>query len=538
MSNPHTSILKLRRRAFLAGAAAALALTGRSFADTPVRGGTLVAVAHPGEPNVLSSAIVQTGQVQSVSSKIFDGLITFGDNFEIRPELATKWATSEDGKELRFDLRSGVRWHDGTPFTSADVKFTFEQVWMKIHPRARATFAAVEAVETPDPLTVVFKLRNPSGVILGALNGLESTILPKHLYENTDIQTNPYNIKPVGTGPFRFQEWVRGDRIVLERNPDYWDAGKPYLDQVVYRVIPDATARYAAFESGAVQLGALTPISLSDLALAQKSETLNVDFHGYEWLASAIVADFNVRRPPFNDVRVRRAVAHAFDLNAFVKVTTRGLSKPGTSPVLSTQTKFYAGEGLPAYKFDRSIAEQLLDEAGYPKKPDGSRFAITIDWLPFGESFQRFAEFARQAFKAIGIEASIRNQDLPQFFRRVYSQNDFDFTISHRAGLGDPQIGIDRVIWSKAILKDIPWSNGSGYSSPDMDRLIEAAHVASTEGERVALYKKIQFLAQTDIPTFTLAENRQFTIASKRLHGLGTGSIAVYDSLKDAWLEA
>jgi peptide/nickel transport system substrate-binding protein len=538
MSNPRTSILKLRRRTFLAGAAASLALAGRSFADTPVRGGTVVVVAHPGEPNVLTSAIVQTGQVQSVSSKIFDGLITFGDDFEIKPELATKWKTSEDGKELRFDLRPGVRWHDGTPFTSADVKFTFENAWLKIHPRARATFAAVESVETPGPLTVVFRLKNPSGVILGALNGLESTILPKHLYENTDIQTNPYNTKPIGTGPFRFKEWVRGDRIVLERNPDYWDTGKPYLDQIIYRVIPDATARYAAFESGAVQLGTLTPISLSDLALAQKSETLKVDFHGYDWLASAIVAEFNVRRPPFNDVRVRRAVAHAFDLKAFVRVTTRGLAKPGTSPVLSTQTKFYAGEGLPEYKFDRSVSEQLLDEAGYPKKVDGTRFAITIDWLPFGENFQRFAEYARQAFKAVGIEATIRNQDLPQFFRRVYSDNDFDFTISHRAGLGDPQIGIDRVIWSKAILKDIPWSNGSGYSSPDMDRLIEAAHVAPDEDKRVELYKKIQFLAQTDIPTFTLAENRQFTVSSKRLRGLGTGSISVFDSLKDAWLEA
>ncbi|NTJ44648.1 ABC transporter substrate-binding protein [Agrobacterium larrymoorei] len=537
MSNSRTSILTLRRRSFLAGAAATLAFSGQSFADTPIRGGTLVAVVYPGEPNVLTSAVVQTGQVQTVSAKIFDGLITFGDNFEIKPELATKWTTSEDGKELRFDLRQGVRWHDGEPFTSADVKYTYDNVWMKIHPRARATFAAVDVVETPDPLTVIFKLNNPSGVILGALNGLESTILPKHLYEGTDVLTNPHNVNPIGTGPFRFKEWVRGDRIVLERNPDYWDSGKPYLDQIVYRVIPDATARYAAFESGAIQLGTLTPISLSDLALAQKSETLNVDFHGYEWLASAIVADFNVRRPPFNDVRVRRAFAHAFDLNAFVKVTTRGLAKPGTSPVLSTQTKFYANEGLPAYKFDRSIAEQLLDEAGYARKADGTRFAITIDWLPFGESFQRFAEFARQAFKAIGIEATIRNQDLPQFFRRVYSQNDFDFAISYRAGLGDPQIGIDRVIWTKAILKDIPWSNGSGYSSPEMDALIEAAHVASTEDKRVALYKKIQVLAQTDIPTFTLAENRQFTIASKRLHGLGTGSIAVFDSLKDAWLE-
>ncbi|WP_310296005.1 ABC transporter substrate-binding protein [Rhizobium sp. BE258] len=437
---------------------------------------------------------------------------------------------------MTFHLRDGVRWDDGHPFTAADVQYTYENVWMKIHPRARATFAAVEAVETPDPLTVRFKLRNPSGVILGALNAVELTVLPKHLYEGTDVLRNPYNGAPVGTGPFRFKEWVRGDRVVLERNPDYWDAGKPYLDKLVYRVIPDATARFAAFKAGEVQLGMLSPISINDLEAAQDDESINVEFSGYGWLASAVVAEFNVRRPPFNDLRVRRAVAHAIDLNALSKVTAKGLGRPGTSPVLSTQTAFYAGDSLPKYPFDRSISEALLDEAGLNKDAGGVRFAIALDWLPFGENFQRYGEFIRQSLKRVGIEVTLRNQDLSQFFNRVYSQNEFDLIVSHRAGFGDPQIGIDRIFWSKAILKDVPWSNASGYSSPTMDALIEAAHDAPNEAERVELYKKVQIQAQTDIPHFTLLENRQYTIASSRARGLSTGSNSAYDSLKDAWL--
>lgn len=533
----NSSVFSIRRRSFLAGAAA-LALAGKAAAaETPVRGGTLVAVAQPGEPNVLTAALYQTGQVQTLSAQIFDGLIRYGENFEIQPELAEKFTVSADGKEIRFDLRPGVRWHDGHPFTSADVKYTYDNVWMKVHPRARATFAAVESLETPDPLTVIFKLKNPSGVILGALNNVELCVLPKHLYENTDVLTNPYNVKPVGTGPFRFKEWVRGERIVLERNPDYWDAGKPYLDQVIYRVIPDATARYVAFETGAIQLGTLSPISLSDVERAQKNPNLTVEFRGYDWLASAIFVEFNVRKPPFNDARVRQAVAHSIDLTALSRVTTRGVGKPGTSPVLSTQTKFYAGQEIPQYKFDKAAAEKLLDEAGFVKKADGTRFSVTLDWLPFGENFLRFGEFIRQSLKAVGIEVTLRSQDLPQFFRRVYSQNDFDITVSHRAGFGDPQIGIDRYFWSKSILKDVPWSNGSGYSSPAMDKLIEAAHAASSEQERVQLYKQIQALAQTDLPNFTLLENRQYTIASKRLKGIGTGSNGIYESLKNAWLE-
>lgn len=533
---PH--ILTARwRHLFAAAALAALqAAPSAALAQMPVRGGTLVVVSNPGEPAVLTAAFNQQGAVAVISTKIFDGLVHFGNDFELEPELATSWEVSKDGKEIRFKLRPNVKWHDGQPFTSDDVKFTFDEVWMKIHPRSRSTFAAVQSVETPDPLTVVFKLRNPSGVILSALNSGESQILPRHLYKGTDIVRNPHNSKPVGTGPFRFKEWVRGDRIVLERNPDYWDPGKPYLDQIVYRIIPDATARYAAFETGAVQYGVLAPITVNDLERAQKNQKLNVDFHGYDWLASSIVLEFNVRKPPFDDVRVRRAVAHAIDLQAMSKVTTRGIGKPGSSPVLSTQTRFFTSD-LPRYAFDVKEADRLLDEAGVRRRADGTRFAITLDWLPFGENFLRYGEFVKQSLRRVGIDVTLRSQDLPQFMRRVYTQNDFDLIVTHRAGFGDPQIGTDRLFWSKTILKDVPWSNGSGYSNPAMDGLIEAAHEAPTEERRIELYKKVQRQAQTDIPNFTLLENRMYTVSSKRLRGLGTGSDASYDSLKNAWLE-
>jgi len=525
----------LRRMTLNLLSALCVALPTAAMAQTPVRGGTLVVVSNPGEPAVLTAAFNQQGAVAAISTKLFDGLLHFGENFKLEPELATHWEVSKDGKEIRFKLRPNVKWHDGKPFTSADVKFTFEEVWLKVHPRARSTFAAVESLETPDPLTVVLKLRNPSGVILSALNSAEAQILPKHLYEGTDIVRNPWNVKPVGTGPFRFKEWVRGERIVLERNPDYWDSGKPYLDQLVYRIIPDATARYAAFETGAVQYGVLSPVSINDVERVQKNKNLQVEYRGYEWLASSNVLEFNVRKPPFNDVRVRRAVAHAIDLGAMVKVTARGNAKPGTSPVLSTQTRFFTTD-VPSYPYDVKQAARLLDEAGFPVKEAGTRFAVTLDWLPFGESYLRYGEFIKQSLRRVGIDVTLRSQDLPQFMRRVYGQNDFDFIVTHRAGFGDPQIGTDRLFWSKTIMKDVPWSNGSGYSNPAMDGLIQAAHEAPTEERRIEYYKKVQRQALTDIPNFTLMENRMYTIATARLRGLSTGSDGVYESLKNAWL--
>lgn len=502
----------------------------------PVKGGTLTTVSIPGEPPVLTAAFNQSGQVASISTKIFDGLIHLGTDQKLEPELATSWEISPDAKEIRFHLRPNVKWHDGEPFTSNDVKYSFTEVWTKIHPRGRSTFAAVTALETPDPLTVIFKLSVPNGLIFSALTSAESQILPAHLYAGTDVLSNPWNVKPVGTGPFRFKEWIRGDRIVLERNPDYWDAGKPYLDQIVYRQIPDSTTRLAGFEVGDLQYGVLSPVSVNDLERIKKNPDLRIDFNGYQWLGSSVILEFNVRESPLSDVRVRQAIAHAIDLNAFVKVTSRGLGKPGTSPVLSTQTHFYTAD-LPVWAFDTKQAERVLDEAGLPRQSDGIRFHLTIDWLPFGNNFLRYAEFIKQSLRKVGIDVAIRNQDLPQFMRRVYTDNDFDMIVSHRAGFGDPQIGVERLYWSKSILKGIPWSNGSGYSNPEMDSLIDQAHQAPDDQKRVELYKKLQRLAQQDLPNLTLMEAELFTLASRRLHGLDEGSTGVYESLKNAWLE-
>lgn len=523
------------RRMVVGALLALLALSSTSMAQTPVRGGTLVAVSSPGEPSVLTDAFIQTGDVAVISTKIFDGLIHIGDRFNPEPELASSWNESPDGKEVTFHLRPNVKWHDGVPFTSADVKFSFDEVWTKLHPRGRSTFASVESVTTRDPLTVVFHLRNPSSVIFSALSSGESQILPKHLYQGTDILTNPWNVKPVGTGPFRFKEWVRGDRIVLERNPDYWDKGKPYLEQLIFRILPDKTARYAAFDSGEIQYGALSAISMIDLARARKNDELQVEFKGNEWIGSRVVLEFNVRKAPFDNVDVRRAVADSLDLPTLSRLTTLGIAKPGSSPIISADTRFYA-TGLPSYPFDTGKAEQLLDAAGYPRKASGTRFRIKLDWLPFGQQWQRTAEFVQQSLHRVGIEAEIRNQDLPAYMQRVYSSDDFDLTVSHSASFGDPQIGTLRNFWSKTILKGVPWSNASGYSNPAMDHIIEAVQKAPTEQQRVTLLKQFQQLAMTDIPTYVLLENQLYTVASRRVHGLSTTPDGAYDSLKNVWL--
>lgn len=223
-----------------------------AHAQTPKRGGTLTVIAQP-EPVILTAALSTSSPTGTFSTNVFDGLIEYDNDFHLKPGLAEKWDMSKGGETLTLNLRHGVKWHDGKLFTSADVKWTLENVWKKYHPRNQALFANANQVNAPDDYTVVIHFTKPSLAVLSSLNSNGAQVLPKHLYEGTDILNNPYNNKSVGTGPFMFKQWVKGYYSLLERNPDYWDKGKPYLDKVVYRVIPDGGARTAALEKGDVQ---------------------------------------------------------------------------------------------------------------------------------------------------------------------------------------------------------------------------------------------------------------------------------------------
>jgi len=504
-------------------------------AQEPRRGGTLTAIIQP-EPVILTAAINTAAPTGVVSGNIFDGLLDYDANLNPVPALATGWETSADGLTLTLKLRPGVTWHDGKPFTSADVKWTLEEVWKKIHPRNQATFGKVTSVDTPDATTVVLHLSQPSVAILSSLNSNGAQVLPKHLYEGTDILNNPYNNKPVGTGPFVFKEWNRGNYIVLERNPNYWDTGKPYLDKVIFKVIPDAAARAAALEKGEVQYGVLSPVPLKDAERLAKLPGLKVTTAGYEWLSPWLFADFNVDRPHLKDVKVRQALAHAIDRNTISKVVWYGFAQPAISPVPSSLTAFHDAGGI-AYPFDPKKAEALLDEAGYKRGPDGTRFTLDIDYIPYGDDYKRTAEYLKQALKRVGVEANVRSQDTSAFTKRVYGDRDFDISIVWFAAFSDPQVGVNRAYWSGSIGKNIPWTNGSGYRNADVDALIAATQGEADVKKRIQLFKDLQKIVLTDLPTLPLVELKFFTVEAANLRHPAPRGDQVYGSFRDFWFD-
>jgi len=529
----------MNKKIFKLLGATALTLAFAANATAQTRGGTLTAIIQP-EPVILTSALNTAAPTGFFSANVFDGLVEYDNDFKLRPALAESWDVSKDSKTLTFHLRKGVKWHDGKPFTSADVKWTLENVWKKIHPRNQIIYGTVTGVDTPDDYTVIIRFSEPSLAVLSSLNSNGAQVLPKHLYEGTDILNNPYNNKPVGTGPFVFKEWSKGNYITLERNPNYWDkskgVSKPYLDKIIFKVVPDAGARAAALEKGEAQYAPFSPVPLKDAERLAKLPGLKLETRGYDWISPWLFLDVNVDRPYFKDVRVRQALAYAIDLNAFNKVVWYGFGKPAVSPVVSTLKQFYTDD-VPKYGYDPKKAEALLDEAGLKRGADGTRLRINLDYLPYGDDYKRSGEYIKQALKRIGIDVNVRAQDTPTYTKRVYGDRDYDLSVVWFAGFADPLVGVTRAYWSDSIGKNIPWSNGSGYRSAEADKLIEQAQSSSSQTERVALFKKLQQRVQTDLPSIPLLELHFFTVQAANLKDTVTGVDQIYSSLKNAWFD-
>jgi peptide/nickel transport system substrate-binding protein len=402
-------------------------------------------------------------------------------------------------------------------------------VWKVAHPRGRSIYANLTGVDTPDPLTATLRFSKPAPYVMNSLAGIEAQILPKHLYDGTDLLTNPHNIAPVGTGPFRFVEWKRGQYVALERNPDYWDQPRPYLDRIVIRFIPDAGSRSAAFEANEIDLGGAMPVALADARRLAALPTLEIPTRGDEALAAMAYIEFNLRKPPFNDVRVRRAIAHAIDRDFLLKNVWYGFGKPSTGPVSHAMGQYYSAD-VPAYKYDIALAQSLLDEAGFKRGAGGIRFRMMHDPLPGSDFYSNTGEYFRAAMQRIGIAVEVRNQDFASYYRRIYTDNDFDTTNFVAFNLTDPTMGVQRFYWSKNIQKGVIFSNGSGYANPRVDALLEAAQVEVDPAKRRAQFAEFQKITMEELPNIPIADVSWFTLQNRKVQGAITSPFGAHDS--------
>jgi peptide/nickel transport system substrate-binding protein len=504
-----------RRTVFKTGAAlfASAALPTFLRAQTAAPGGRLI-VAADSEPKNLNPAIVASNGVFFIASKVIEPLAeaSFDGKDGLAPRLATSWEGSADGRSITFKLRDGVTWHDGKPFSSADVAFSALKIWKPLQNLGRLVFANLEAVETPDATTAIFRFSKPTPLQL-IRNALPvvSSVVPKHLYEGTDIATNPANVKLVGTGPFKLTEYKPGEYYRLTKNADYWEKGQPKLDEVIFRVLPDRAGAAAALEAEEIQLAAFSAIPLSDLDRISKVPGIKVISKGYEALTYQLVIEINHRRKELANLKVRQAIAHAINRKFVVDTIFLGYAAASTGPVPKNAPEFYDGS-VPTYGFDTAKANALLDEAGYPKGTDGVRFSLKLRPAPYFNETKQFGFYLRQALAAVGIDAQLVNADAAAHQKAVYTDHDFDLAIGPPVFRGDPAISTTILVQS-GIPAGVPFSNQGGYENRQLDGIIAKAAETIDTAARTDLYRQFQTIVATELPLINVAEWGFITVA-------------------------
>ena len=489
---------------------------------------TLVA-AITADPGHLNPAITTNGGVHTAADLLYDGLISLGDDLKPQPALAERWSVEDGGARYRFFLRHHVRWHDGTPFTSADVKFSFDSVLLRFHARTRASLGPVLLrIDTPDDFTVVFQFRRPYAPLLAQLDVVEAPIIPRHVYVGTDPLRNPANMAPVGTGPFRFVSYEPGTEIRYAANRDYF-LGAPRLDAVVLRVIPDGSTQVAALEAGEVDwlFGVPGPERArlrGDPRIRLEESTINPGGSN-----CVTTVGFNLDRPLFRDPHVRRAIAHAVNREQFVERVLFGEGRVADAPI-SSGIAFAHAEHLVMPAFDSVQADRMLTAAGWLRSGAGIRVSRRVagiaDGTPFLVMFEvmsgmtPYGELLRAQLRRVGIDLRVQSLEPAVFAQTVFTARDFDMSIAPYCEGTDPQIGVQRMYVSSSIAP-VPFSNMAAYRNPVIDSLFDRAGSSLDVEERRRLYREIQELVVRDQPYIWLVETISTHARTLRCKGFG-----------------
>lgn len=499
-------------------------------AEGPRRGGTLVLPLQT-DPSTLNCGVESSQVVAAVTSSIFSGLVLLDDKGNPHPDLAERWDISPDGLTYTFHLRKNVTWHDGKPLTSDDVKFSFEHLTGKYNARGRAAYNNIGGIDTPNDTTAVFRLKAPYEPLLRILSAHNGCIMPKHLYQEGDVLTNPHNEKPIGSGPFRFSEWQKGSHLTLVRNESYFKKGRPFLDSIIYKIVPDPSSRAIAFTTG--EVSALMGSQMFPFAqLAQLQGLPNVIYRDIGD-ATVIGVNFNLEGNPIvakHDVRL--AIAHALEKKVIVDNGFLGSGKVVDS-VIPDGIPWAYNPNVPRYAHDVGKANALLDGAGYPRKDGGVRFSLGLTYEAGNANSERPVEVVKEQLRRVGVDVKLNRLDRSVMLKKVFEEYDYDMWWGPLTTNGHPALGVARLYMTSAI-NGGAFQNFTRYRNARVDELFALAVSSTNEQEVVKAYHEIQEIILKELPSIPVADRVQANIISDQFRG-GLSSTEVFERTDEIW---
>ncbi|HUT87183.1 MAG TPA: ABC transporter substrate-binding protein [Candidatus Heimdallarchaeota archaeon] len=461
---------------------------------------TTLVIGLTGDPKSIGPT--GTNNDACVAYRVYSSLTQLDKNGMPAPDLAQSWEVSSDSLTYTFHLNPMAKFHDGTPVTSEDVKFSILEVANALVSHAtQGLIPSIDSIETPDEHTVVFHLSRVFPEIFDGRYGLGprcSMVLKKADWEGTDYFTNPFNLKPIGSGPFKFVEWVKGSHIVLERWDNYWGE-KTEIEKVVFRVITDPTAMSLSFENGEVDYVPHAIVS-SDVERLNSLPGKEALFHG-TMCGDTVSVRFNLRKEMFQDITLRRAFAYAINRERIPGLVYYGgaTATPGYVNRTAFSAWWYNPHAIQA-PYDPEMAKTLLDKAGYPVGADGWRFHTTI---VYGTNFPEdayVAELVKADLANVEIDAKLISLDYAAWVDSTFVNWDFDLTLSSTC-TGPAPTALGRYTSSNII--PVAWANDMGFSNFEYDELFKRQGAEPDKEKRLAyLYRMQEIMVEQEPGVF------------------------------------
>lgn len=476
-----------------------------------------------GDSVSLDPANVTDGESLNVTTNIYDTLIDYAEGTtDLVPGLALSWDSSEDGLVWTFNLRQGVKFHDGTDFNADAVVFNFNRWMDPEHPYHQGNFPyydymfggfkgdeghVIKEVVAKDANTVEFHLNFPQGPFLSNL-----AMSPFAIASPTAIEKygDKFGENPVGTGPFVFESWTRNDKVVLTKNPDYYQAGYPLLDKLVFKSIPDNSARFIALQSGEIDM--MDGVNPDDVTLAEANSKLEV------WLRPSMNVGylaFNTEKKPFDNPKVRQALNMAVNKQGLIDAFYNSLAEPAKNPMPPSIWGY--NDAIQDYKYDLDAAKDLLAEAGYPNGFETELWYMPVP-RPYMPQGKKIAEAIQSDFEKIGVKATLRTEEWATYLDLTGKGEHTMALLGWTGDNGDPDNFL-YVLLDKDNAKLPDAGNIAFYKNDELHELLIGAQRSSDIAERTKLYEDAQVIIHEDAPWIPLVHSTPPIVGKKNIEG-------------------